>query len=218
MNKNIGLIFATRNAIHPVLEAFSKYAPGTDVQIFVDEGLLSAVQEAKGVTAPILRRFASLLARAEESKVDGILFSCSVFSPSLETLKPLFVVPLMSVDSAMIAEAASRDGSVGIIATVEQAEKLSTAQLKEEALRQGTTVSIFSRAVPEAFTALPSDPDKHDKLIFEAAKQLSPNCDRFVLAQISMARAADMVESLKKPVLTSLESSINGIMRAVDER
>ncbi len=147
MKKTIGLVFATKNAIQPALDAFTCYAPDVALQLFVDEGLLPAVQRAGGVNAPILRRFAALVARAEESGVDGILFSCSVFSPSLEALKPFFSVPLMSVDSAMIEEAAAKGGRIGVIATVEQAEKLTVEQIHEQARAQGTQVRIIcSRA------------------------------------------------------------------------
>lgn len=215
MSKKIGVVFATRNAIQPTLEAFAQYAPGTGVQIFVDEGLLPAVQEANGVTAPLLRRFASLIARAEESKVDGILFSCSVFSPTLDVLKPLFSVPLMSVDLPMLEEAVSSNGAVGVIATVAQAEKLTVEQLQEQAAKRGACVTVHSTAVPDAFAALSSAPEKHDSLIFEAAQKLAEKCDRFVLAQISMARASAKVATLGKPVLTSTESSVKAIMAAV---
>lgn len=215
MPTKIGLIFATRNAIEPALDAFARFAPGTETQIFVDEGLLPAVKAGGGVTAPVLRRFASLLERAEESGVDGILFSCSVFSPSLAVLEPLFAVPLMSVDSAMIEEAAARGGSVGVIATVEQAEKLTVEQLAAAAARLGTRVEIHSSAVPEAFAALATEPERHDAVILEAARALAPKCDTIMLAQISMARAAPLVASLGRPVLTSMESSVNAMMAKI---
>ncbi len=215
MRKKIALIVATRSALQPALDAFARYAPDAAVQVFADEGLLPAVQKAGGVTPHLLRRFFSLLALAEKSGVDGILFSCSVFSPSLERLEPFFSVPLMSADSAMIAEAAARGGSVGVIATVEQAEKLTVEQLHEQARLRGKALTVRSLAVPEAFSLLPSDPQEHDALIFKAAEKLVSSCDRIVLAQISMARAAEKVAALGKPVLTSLESSVNAIMRKV---
>lgn len=216
MNVTIGLVFATRNAIQPALEAFAQYAPEASTQLFVDEGLLPAVTKAKGVTAPIMRRFASLVARAEESDVDGILFSCSVFSPCLSMLKPLYTVPLMSVDSAMLEEAAAMGGRIGVVATVEQAETLTVEQLKEQARIQGTKVLVSSTAVPEAFACLAVKPEEHDALILAAAEKLLPQCDAFVLAQISMARAAKTVATLGKPVFTSLESSVRAMMREID--
>ena len=209
----IGLIFATRAAIEPTLEGFARYAPEAELQIFMDEGLLPAVQQAGGVTPPILRRFAALLASAEESGVDGILFSCSVFSPSLSALEPFYSVPLMSVDAAMLREAAATDGRVGVIATVPKAEELTVAQLKEQAEALGTRLTVRSAAVPEAFACLGSDPARHDALILEQAKKLAPDCDRLVLAQISMARAVPLLAPLGLPVLTSLESSVRSIMR-----
>ena len=212
MPTKIGLIFATRNAIQPALDAFAQFAPDVETQLFVDEGLLPAVKQSGGVTAPILRRFASLLARAEESGVDGILFSCSVFSPSLAVLEPLYAVPLMSVDSAMIEEAAAKGGSIGVIATLEQARQLTVDQLAEQASRMGTDLAIHSAAVPDAFACLPADPAKHDAIVLAAAEKMAPQCDSFMLAQISMARAAPLVAKLGKPVLTSMESSVNAIM------
>lgn len=215
MAPQIGLIFATRNAVQPALDAFARYAPEAGTLLFVDEGLLPAVQREGGVTPALLRRFASLVARAEESGVDGILFSCSVFSPSLSILEPFFKAPVMSVDAAMLQEAARAGGRVGVIATVPKAEELTVAQLRQQAAALGTSLQIRSVAVPEAFAALEIDPARHDALIYEQAEILAKDCDRLVLAQISMARAAPALAHLGLPVLTSLESSVRSIMEKI---
>lgn len=70
-------------------------------------------------------------------------------------------------------------------------------------------------AVPEAFAQLANDPEGHDKAIVDAAAKLASQCDTLLLAQISMARAAPKVAAFGKPVLTSLESSVNAIMREI---
>ncbi len=215
MRKKIGVIFATRNAIQPVLDGFAHHAPGALTELFMDEGLLTAARAEGRVTPAHLRRFASLVARAEESGVDGILFSCTFFSPYRAALEPFFSVPLMGVDEAMLEEAAATDGTVGVIAGVEETEKLSVAQLRAQAEKRGTAITVLSATAVGAFEILPSDPEKHDALVLEAARAMAARVDRIVLAQMSMSRVAPRVASLGKPVLTSMESAVKAIMRAV---
>ena len=212
----IGVVVATKNAIQPALDAFTRYAPEVKVMLYVDEGLLAAVEDAGRVTQPILRRFASLVARAEESGVDGILFSCTVFSPHFAELEPFYSVPIVSVDGAMISEAAAKDGSIGLLATTGPTEKMVVSQLHQQAQRAGTTITVRSCFVKGAFDILLSDPERHDEMIFNAAKELG-ECDRYLLAQMSMARAAEKVAALGKPVLTSPESSVKAIMAKVEK-
>lgn len=215
MEKRVGVIHATLNAVQPMLDAFHRYEPSVTVLNFLDEGLLLAVNEQGGVTPEILRRFTSLIEKAVESKIDGILLSCTVFSPHVPLIKHFFPVPIVSVDGAMLEQAVNAGSRIGVIATVAAAGPTTARQIEEIAAQKGKNVQVDVAICTEAFAKLQVDPSTHDRLIRETAIALADKVDAIVLAQISMARAAVRMEEIKVPVLTSPKSSIMAIMQAL---
>lgn len=213
MGKRIGLIHATLNAVQPMIDAFQRYEPTVTVLNFLDEGLLLAVNEQGGVNPKILRRFIRLIEKAEEAKVDGILLSCTVFSPHVPLIRQFFSIPIVSVDGAMLDQAVNMGGRVGVIATVATAGPTTAKQIEEIAKQQGKNIQVDVTVCTEAFAKLQVDPLAHDQLIREIALNLANKADVIVLAQISMARAAACMEDIKVPVLTSPQSSIQAIMQ-----
>lgn len=215
MEKQIGLIHATFNAVHPMLDAFRQYEPSVKVLNYLDEGLLRSVNEHGGVTPMVLRQFISLLDRAADSKVDGILLSCSVFSPYIPMISPFFSMPIVSVDGAMLERAVDIGEKIGIIATVANAGPTTARQIETIASQKGKKVRVEVAVCTEAFDKLQADPLAHDKLIRDAAIALSNKVDVIVLAQISMARAVKGMADIPLPILTSPESSIRVIMQKI---
>ncbi|MDR3561589.1 MAG: aspartate/glutamate racemase family protein [Negativicutes bacterium] len=213
MSKQIGLIHATLNAVQPMVAAFGQYEPGVTLLHFLDEGLLMAVNEQGGVTPPTLRRLLSLLSRAEESGVDGILLTCSAFSPNVPSIGPLFSIPVVSVDRAMLEQAVTMGSRIGVIATVATAGPATARQLEEIAAARGKQVAVETVVSTDAFSQLQAgNVIDHDVLLQEAAEGLLGKVDVIVLAQISMARAASRLDRIDIPVLTSPRSSIEAIM------
>lgn len=218
MGKRIGLIHATLNAVQPMIDAFQRYEPAVTALNFLDEGLLLAVNEQGGVTPEIVRRFMRLIEKAEEAKADGILLSCTVFSPYVPLLRQIFSVPIVTVDGAMLEQAVNMGGRIGVIATVATAGPTTAKQIQEIARQQGKNVQVNVTVCPEAFTKLQIDPLAHDQSIREIALNLAAKADVIVLAQISMARAVACMEDIQVPVLTSPQSSIQAIMQQIGNR
>lgn len=209
----IGLIHATLNAVQPMVDAFRRHEPSVTVLNFLDEGLLAAVNESGGVTPAILRRFVRLLSTAADSGVDGILLSCSVFSPSVPVISPLFAVPVVSVDAAMLETAVDMGRRIGVVATVGASGPTTAGQLAEIAGARKQQIHVEVMVSAEAFCRLQAgDANGHDELVRQKVAELSPRVDVVVLAQISMARAAKKMQDIPVPVLTSPESSIKAIM------
>lgn len=218
MEKRIGLIHATLNALQPMLDAFQRYEPAATALNFLDEGLLGAVNEQGGVTPEIVRRFMRLIEKAEEAKVDGILLSCTVFSPHVPLLRQFFSIPIVTVDGAMLEQAVNMGGRIGVIATVAAAGPTTAKQIEEIARQRGKNVQVDVTVCTEAFSKLQIDPLVHDQLIRKIALNVAAKADIIVLAQISMARAAVCMEDVTVPVLTSPQSSIQAIMQQIGNR
>lgn len=213
MTYKIGLVHATLNSVQPMNDAFRQYASSHTCLNFLDEGLIQELNETGRITPQMVRRLGKLVETARESNVDGVLLSCSSFTPHASLLAPLFDIPVISVDYAMLEKAVSMGEQIGLIATVRAAGPTSEKILKEIAQKEGKSIVVNTEIVPKAFEALQTgDEAQHNVIIQEKIKQLSAQYNVVVLAQISMSRALKGFSDITTPVLTSPEISINSIL------
>ncbi|WP_126425389.1 aspartate/glutamate racemase family protein [Brevibacillus marinus] len=215
----IGLIHATLNSLQPIVDAFQELSPQVKLLHFMDEGLIDALNETGEVTPPMVRRLIHLVEKAEESGVDGILLTCSSFSPFVNDIRPFFRTPLLAADISMLEEAVERGERIGVIATVAAAGPTTTALLKEIAAERGKTVDVQTAVITDAFAALQAGrPQQHNELIQRKITELAATCDVIVLAQMSMTRAVKGMPPVRVPVLTSPQISAKAILAKVADR
>ncbi|WP_042196364.1 aspartate/glutamate racemase family protein [Paenibacillus camerounensis] len=216
--KRIGLIHATLNSLSPMSEAVRRYAPDLATLNFLDEGLITDLNACGKVTRTMLRRFIHLLEKADEAAVEGVLLSCSSFTPYVSLFRELFNFPIISVDYSMLEQAVERGSHIGVIATVATATPTTVQILRDIAVQKGKDIHLETSTLPDAFEALQAgDIERHNSLIQEHIKLLSKTCEVIVLAQISMARALDHYDITDKQVLTSPESSIQALKQAMSK-
>lgn len=212
----IGLIHATMNSVQPILEAFKQNAPEIKLLNFMDEGLIDELNQTNIVTDSMVEQLASLMKRAESRGVDGILLTCSSFSPYVEAIKDQFSVPVLSADIAMLEYAVGTSDRIGVIATVGAAGPTTTKLLKEISGKNNRKVEIETHVLTGAFSALQQgDTLKHNQLIREKIIELSKTSEVIVLAQMSMCRALKDWDEAPKPVLTSPDISIRKILSEI---
>lgn len=213
MKKRIGLIHATQNSMQPILDAFREHAPEATVLNFMDEALISELNECGMVTPSMLRRLLHLVEKADESRVDGILLTCSSFTPFVPLIRNFFETPIQSADYSMLEQAVDSGDRIAVIATVEKAGPTTEQLLKEIADGRKKEVAIHTVIVTEAFSALQNgEAARHDQIIQQKISELSIENDVVVLAQFSMARALKGLQERPKPVLTSPEVSVKSMM------
>jgi Asp/Glu/hydantoin racemase len=211
----VGLVHATLAAVQPMVDALRRHAPHVVPMHFLDEGLLPLVNRV-GLNADSVGELRRLVARAEASGVDGVLLSCSAYSPCVPELRGGFSVPVVSVDEAMVREAVGLGRRIGVVATVEAAGPTTRHLIEQCAAEAGRSVDVQVRVSPEAFAALNRGAGaRHDALVRAEIEALLPESDVIVLAQISMARAVEGVRGWEKPVLTSAETSIRALLAAL---
>lgn len=212
----IGLIHATMNSVQPILEAFQQFAPDVHVLNFMDEGLIDELNRTGKVTDLMVEQLVSLMKRAEESGVDGILLTCSSFSPYVSGVANQFDIPVLSADIAMLEHAIEVGDKIGVIATVGAAGPTTTNLLYEIAEEKKRTVTVDTSVITEAFSALQKgDSNTHNRLIREKIIELSIKSDVILLAQMSMCRSLVDWEKPNIPILTSPEISIRSILARI---
>lgn len=219
MNHRIGLIHATLNAVQPVNQTFREIAPHVKLLNFLDEGMISEINEVGEVTPRVFRRFISLVTKAEESGVDGILLTCSSFTPYVPLINELFSVPVVSADFSMLQRAVELGKRIGVLTTIDTAASVTSGQLKQIAGAQNKVIEVHTRVITEAFLALQNgDVDRHNELIAQTVNEISTSCDVVVLAQISMSGATKLLSHCPVPVLTSPEISVRTILDECSKR
>ena len=218
-NYRIGLIHATMNSVPSILEAFYEHAPHVTLVNFMDESLIFELNETNIVTKDMVRRLMNLAEKASGSGVDGILFTCSSFTPAIAEISHLFDVPMLSADLSMLEQAVDMGNRIGVIATVEAAGPTTTNLLEGIAAKRQKNIFVETVVISEAFEALQKrEAVKHDELIHQKVEELSLDCDVILFAQFSMARALKTLKVKPKPVLTSPEISVKAIVNAVTKK
>jgi Asp/Glu/hydantoin racemase len=205
VNKRIALIHAVPAAIPPIQHAFREGWPEAELSNLLDDDLMPAYRREGGLTPVVTRRICELALYAAGTGVDGILFTCSVFTPAEELAKQLVPIPLLKPDEAMIAAALERGRRIGVLATNPPAAPAATAQLQAAARACGYQIEVVEAVAEGAFAAgNAGDAAVHDRLVVDAAERLSPAVDVICMAQVSMglARAAAQARS-RVPVLSS---------------
>ena len=104
--KKIAVINATKVSIAPV-DAAAKAFPDVQILHLMDEGMSYLAKQEGQITGKNMARMAAQLRSAAELGVDGILLSCTIFSPYIDTLRMLTDLPLVAADVGVFEKAAA---------------------------------------------------------------------------------------------------------------
>jgi len=209
----IALIHATPAAVEPIQAAFAQSWPEPDLVNLLDDSLSRDRALVLQLTDSIYGRFDALGGYAMSIGADGILFTCSAFGPAIERVARAVPVPVLKPNEAMFGEAVAIGGRIGMLATFEASIPSMTTEFAAAAADSGVAATLESVFVPHAMAALLAGKrDHHDALIEQAAAALA-DCDAIMLAQFSMAPAADRVREQMPgvPILTSPGSAVTAM-------
>jgi len=216
----IALIHATPAAVDPIRAAFAEAWPEPDLVNLLDDSLSRDRALAPDLTDGIYSRFDALGAYSVAIGADGILFTCSAFGPAIERVASAVAIPVLKPNEAMFAEAIAIGGKIGMLATFEPSIASMAAEFKVDAAKAGADVTLQSVFVPDAMAALVAgNRDRHDRLVAEAAPALR-HCKAIMLAQFSMAPAADGLRHRlpDMPVLTSPGAAVAAMKSRIASR
>lgn len=153
-------------------------------------------------------RIAELATAAADAGAEAILLTCSSISELAAATAERVGVPILRIDEAMADEAVATGDRIAVLATLATTCGPTTRLIEERAARAGRAPAVRSVVIDGAFEAVASgDRATHDRLVAAAIERAAADADVVVLAQASMASAADAAE-VDVPVLTSLESGV----------
>jgi Asp/Glu/hydantoin racemase len=203
MKYKLAVIHATRVSLAPVEETAASLYPDIQLIHLLDEGMSYLAKTQGHITGENLSRVVSLIHKAEELGVDGILISCTIFSPFIDLLSSFADIPVVAADVAMFEKAASLYDRIGVVITFGPTADSVTEVLKmcEE---KGMKCQAEIQMAEGAFEACAKGfDDEHNRLVAACARSMVPRCDAIVLAQMSHMRALPLLQDLPIPVLSS---------------
>ena len=193
--------------IPPVMELASKLLPGTTTINYLDDHIVADLGDAERA-ASVPDRVADLVQAAQSAGADVVMLTCSSISQLAATAAERVGIPVLRIDEAMSDQAVQSGERIAVLATLPTTCAPTVALLQERAALAGVERDITSEVIDGAFAAVSGgDRGTHDRLVAAAIERVAPSADVVVLAQASMASAADAA-LVDVPVLTSLEPGI----------
>jgi len=210
----IALIHATPVAIDPIREAFASSWPQAHTTNLLDDSLSTDLAAEGRISERMVERFVTLARYCAGTGADAILFTCSAFGAAIEAARAALSIPVLKPNEAMFDEALEAGRRMGLISTFDPSIPSMVRELEDEARRRGVEISLRTRSVPAAMSALQrGDAKTHDALVVEAGADF-PDCDVLMLAQFSMARAAAAFPRVPgRRLLTSPDSAVTRLKR-----
>ena len=213
----IAVINATKVSIEPVDQAAKEY-PEVEILHFMDEGMSWLGKKEGRISGKNVARMVTLIRSAEELGVDGILLSCTIFSPFIDELRRCTDLPLVAADIGVFEKAARQYDRIGAIVSFEPTlESVAWVVNRcKRLVKPDFDVEIgFAEGAIEAAAA--GDIEKHNRIVFETAEKLHDK-EAIVLSQMSQIRALPLFENYPAPVLTSPSVSLGLLIEMINER
>lgn len=193
-----------------------RLAPEAQVTHVVDESLLADARRLGTDDAALVARVHGAMREAAQSGADMVVCTCSTIGSVAEQMPTQGAFLAARIDRAM-ADAAVRAGQTILVAAVLESTAAPTAELiHDSAAKVGKTVAVDTLLIPEAWPLFErGDLPAYHAAIAAAVRLAARNKDAVVLAQASMAGAADLLGDLGIPVYSSPVLGVQAAIRAV---
>lgn len=193
-------------------------AEEVEVINFLDDSMLPEINRAGRITEGVKYRLNSLLMLAQAAGADAVLCACSSIGSLAEEGRAFIRIPVLRVDAPM-AERAAGYGRIGVAATLQSTILPTTDLIGRLAGKAGKNPQIQSMVIEGVGNLLAQGRgDEYDRIVSGKLKELLAQNDVVVLAQASMARAAECFpEEEKRRLLTSPVSGAQAFCRCLEK-
>ncbi|WP_066288270.1 aspartate/glutamate racemase family protein [Arthrobacter sp. B6] len=203
----IALLHTGAVVIGPVMELVKRELPGVTAINYLDDRIVADLGDPEAADS-VPRRVAALAKAAADAGAEVIMLTCSSISELAGTVSAEVGIPILRIDEAMADEAVATGARITVLATLPTTCGPTSRLIAERARMAGLTPTVRSVVVEGAFAAVASgDRPGHDLKVSAAIREAAKDSDVVVLAQASMASAAEGCD-VAVPVLTSLESGV----------
>lgn len=204
----IAFIHTGAVVIPQVVEQVSRLIPGATVVNYLDDKIVADLGDpARAASVP--ERVSGLVRAAHAGGADIVMLTCSSISHLADPASREVGVPVFRIDEALADAAVATGDRIAILATLPTTLRPTTALLEERAALAGRSPELVTEVIEGAFAAVAGgDRSEHDRLVAAAIERVAADTDVVVLAQASMASAAEAAHT-SVPVLTSVGLGID---------
>jgi len=216
--KTIALVNVTMNAVNPMVRYLTVNEPEWKVRPYLDSYLLEKIGIEGKVSDDSVGRMLEMITKACKDGADAVLVTCTIFSAFQPYFSKIFSVPILTPDGAMLDEVSKKKGKKAIICTFHGTVDVTQKQYETYCEKNHMPKEADMYTVPDAFAAAgKSDMETCYRIIREKVMELDEQYDHIVLAQISMAGAADGLHTKHASVYTSPKSAVEALKKTLHE-
>ena len=200
----IGFVHTAMLLLEQVRSEMTARQPHADCFHVLNEGLVQDLERGEH-RSTVYRHTVQHLLLAADTLTDLVVLTCPSLAPAVDIARQMCTVPIIKIDDAMAAEAVRTGRRISVLCTDTLTPGPMAGLLRQHAAAQGREVLVETVVRPEAHTALyAGDIDRHDSIVFEAARQAMVRADLLVLGQASLGHLQPPLRALGKPVLFSM--------------
>jgi hypothetical protein len=182
----------------------AELAPGVPARHVVDESLLDEARAAGSITPALERRVAAAVSEALDQGAGVVLCTCSTIGGCAEQLGQRASAPVLRVDRAMAERAVALGRRIVVAAALASTLAPTRALLLDAAERAGQAVELRELLCDDAWLYFErGDLAGYHGRIAARLRAEAGEADAIVLAQASMAGAAELCADLPVPILSS---------------
>lgn len=189
--------------IPQVAEQVSKLIPEATVVNYLDDKIVADLGDP-ALAGSVPERVSGLVRAAHAGGADIVMLTCSSISYLADPASREVGVPVLRIDEALADTAVAAGQRIAVLATLPTTLRPTTALIEERAALAGRSPELVTEVIDGAFSAVAAgDRPEHDRLVAAAIERVASGVDVVVLAQASMASAAETAQT-SVPVLTSV--------------
>jgi len=199
----IGFLHTSSVHVPTFRDLVAELAPRSSTAWVVDERLLERARRFGAADPQVADGIARALAELDRQGADVVVCTCSTIGGAAEIVGRRVGVAVVRVDRAMAERAVAIGGKVRVVAALENTLAPTLELLESVAADHGLELDVEVEMVAGAWERFEADDGEgYLAVIADALAKHAVGCDVIVLAQASMAEAADRV-AVGVPVLSS---------------
>jgi len=188
--------------------------PAITVRHLVNESLLDDARQ-QGLTAEVTQRIGDAMHNAASSGAKIVICTCSTIGGVAEALDRSTDFTAARIDRAMADEAVQWGQRILMAAAVESTLYPTRDLLDSSAQKHGRTPEIEMRHIQDAWQHFEAgDHTQYVQTIADQLAQIWHGYDLVVLAQASMADAAELCDSVEIPIFSSPRIGVQAAVAA----
>jgi len=198
---------------------FSLHLPHVAKFNILDETIFYEVAQ-NGLTTRVYQRLVEHFTWAEKMKADVVLNVSTILEPAVPVCRKFVSIPVLRINEPMCEEALAEGTHICVLGSLDRAIDALAGLVAEVAARRNQTLHLTTKCVPQAIEQLDmGDWDMHNRLVVKAAREIAPQCNAVILAQLSLL---PLLPALKReidiPVFGSAEPIVTRLARMARNR